>query len=92
MNIKPNIGVLNALIRITAGLTILACCTARLVKRPGKSSYLITAMLGAMKVAEGVVRFCPLTALFNNCQEMIEDKGRQKDNDLQLSEVPHNPT
>jgi hypothetical protein len=66
MHVKPNINILNSLIRITIGLTILSWSTAKLVKRPWRDSYLIMAMLGAMKVAEGIVRYCPLTALFEN--------------------------
>lgn len=64
MKIKPNIDILNALIRITVGLTVVAWSTAKLVKRPWRDSYLIMTMLGAMKVAEGIVRFCPLTLLY----------------------------
>ncbi|AZU60214.1 YgaP family membrane protein [Neobacillus mesonae] len=70
MNVKPNIGILNALIRITAGLTILAWCTAKLVKRPWRESYLLVAICGAMKVAEGIVRYCPLTAMYEKCPVM----------------------
>ena len=33
MKIKPNIGILNALIRITIGLTVLSWSTAKLVKK-----------------------------------------------------------
>ncbi|GHI01240.1 YgaP family membrane protein [Neobacillus kokaensis] len=75
MNIKPNIGILNALIRITAGLTILAWCTAKLVKRPWRDSYLLIAICGAMKVAEGIVRYCPLTAMYKKCPVMQPLKG-----------------
>ncbi|MCQ6280528.1 DUF2892 domain-containing protein [Bacillus sp. EB600] len=64
MKIKPNIDIVNALIRITVGLTIVSWSTAKLVKRPWRDSYLIMTMLGAMKVAEGIVRFCPLTLLY----------------------------
>jgi hypothetical protein len=66
MHVKPNINIINSLIRITIGLTILSWSTAKLVKRPWRDSYLIMAMLGAMKVAEGIVRYCPVTALFEN--------------------------
>ena len=64
MNIKPNIGILNALIRITCGLSILAWSTAKMVKYPWRDSYLFMAFLGAMKVGEGIVRYCPVTAFF----------------------------
>jgi Protein of unknown function (DUF2892) len=68
MKIRPNIGILNALIRITFGLTILSWSTAKLVKRPSCQSYLWVALCGAMKVAEGIVRYCPVTDLLQNGQ------------------------
>jgi hypothetical protein len=76
MKITPNIGILNALIRITVGLTILSWSTAKLVKRPWRDSYLLMAMLGAMKVAEGIVRYCPLTAFFEKCPIMKQDQNQ----------------
>ncbi|MED1202656.1 DUF2892 domain-containing protein [Heyndrickxia acidicola] len=66
MKITQNIGIINAMIRITCGLTVLAWSTSKLVKRPWRSSYLLMAMMGAMKVAEGIVRYCPLTALIQS--------------------------
>jgi hypothetical protein len=70
LNISKNIGILNALIRITIGLTVLSWSTAKMVKFPWRDSYLFIAICGAMKVAEGIVRFCPATALFERYQEM----------------------
>lgn len=64
MNVKPNIGIVNALIRITIGLTLLSWCTAKLVKQPWRDSYLFVALCAAMKVAEGIVRYCPVTDLY----------------------------
>ena len=64
MKVSSNIGIINALIRITIGFTILSWSTAKLVKRPWRDSYLVMAMIGAMKVGEGIVRYCPVTALF----------------------------
>ncbi|MCZ0755940.1 YgaP family membrane protein [Anoxybacillus sp. J5B_2022] len=69
---KVNIGIGNALIRITCGLTLLAWATAKMVKRPWRDSYLMVAMLAAMKVAEGITRFCPLTAIFEKYQQAEE--------------------
>jgi hypothetical protein len=92
MNIKPNIGILNALIRITCGLTILAWSTSKLVKFPWRDSYLFTAIIGAMKVAEGIVRYCPVTDLY---KQMAENRMENNDNgDLgEASEIlPYNPT
>lgn len=72
VNVTKNIGILNALIRITIGLTILSWSTAKMVKFPWRDSYLFMAICGAMKVAEGIVRFCPVTALFEKYQEMAQ--------------------
>lgn len=74
MKLKPNIGIINALIRITIGFTILTWITAKLVKKPWRDSYLIMAMLGGMKIAEGIVRFCPITALFERGSDMVPDQ------------------
>jgi Protein of unknown function (DUF2892) len=96
MKIQPNIGILNALIRITFGLTILSWSTAKLVKRPYCQSYLWVALCGAMKVAEGIVRYCPVTDLIQNGQ--MNQHPSQKKNDHKepqqiLGEtIPYNPT
>lgn len=95
MKIRPNIGILNALIRITIGFTILSWGTAKLVKRPWRDSYLLMIMLGAMKVAEGIVRYCPLTALYEKCPIMKPDKNDSLDGmeGLNGEEVlPYNPS
>ena len=96
MNITKNIGILNALIRITIGLTILSWSTAKMVKFPWRDSYLFIAICGAMKVAEGIVRFCPVTALFEKYQEMeqqtplaLGDGSPETDIDQVL---PYNPS
>lgn len=61
---KPNIGTLNALIRIMVGLTIVSFATAKLVRKPWCFAPKLFVVLGAMKVAEGIVRFCPVTEAF----------------------------
>jgi hypothetical protein len=77
VKVSQNIGIVNALIRITIGLTVLSWCTAKMVKRPWRDSYLFLAICGAMKVAEGIVRFCPVTALFQEGQgSEILQKGK----------------
>ncbi len=77
MKIKPNIDIVSALVRITAGLTIVAWTTAKMVKWPWRDSYLILTVLGAMKVAEGIVRFCPLTQLYEKYQQKCQDCSEQ---------------
>lgn len=57
---KQNIGIVNALIRITVGLTMISLSSAKLVRKPWCFSSKLFIFLGAMKVAEGIVRFCPV--------------------------------
>ncbi|WP_409296680.1 DUF2892 domain-containing protein [Peribacillus sp. SCS-26] len=76
MNVKPNIGTVNALLRITCGLTMLAWSTAKLSRKPGRSLYLMTAMMGAMKVGEGIVKYCPVTDLMLQSTEMARGEGK----------------
>lgn len=92
MNVKTNIGIVNALIRITIGLTILSWSTAKLVKRPWRDSYLFMALLGAMKVAEGIVRFCPVTALFERAQETTVNNDIHGNNEQEDQMLPYNPS
>ena len=95
MKIRPNIGILNALIRITIGLTVLSWSTAKLVKRPYCQSYLWVALCGAMKVAEGIVRYCPITDFIQNNQVNIHplQKSDQTESEQILGEtIPYNPT
>ncbi|MFB3171072.1 DUF2892 domain-containing protein [Neobacillus sp. 179-C4.2 HS] len=96
MNVTKNIGILNALIRITIGLTILSWSTAKMVKFPWRDSYLFIAICGAMKVAEGIVHFCPVTALYERYQEMEQEKPLalgDGSNHGEVDEVlPYNPT
>ena len=70
MKMTPNIGIVNALIRITCGLTMLSVITSKMVKKPWKQSYWLIAFLSSMKVAEGIVRYCPMTAAYTNGKDM----------------------
>ncbi|WP_459502235.1 YgaP family membrane protein [Bacillus sp. C1] len=58
---KQNIGILNALIRITLGFVALSCSTAKLTRKPWCTWSKVLLWLGAMKIAEGILRFCPIT-------------------------------
>ena len=91
MNVRPNIGILNSLLRITMGLTILAWSTSKMVKRPWRDSYLFMAMMGAMKVGEGIVRYCPVTALFEKGQEMMEETQEGSNGETDQW-IPYNPS
>ncbi|MBT2657487.1 DUF2892 domain-containing protein [Bacillus sp. ISL-18] len=100
MRLTPNIGILNALIRITVGLTIVAWSTSKMVKRPWRDSYLVAAFCGAMKVAEGIVRYCPVTDVCKRWSDMVKEHQHATDSVDEMeglagdrdSIVPHNPT
>nr|WP_263323763.1 DUF2892 domain-containing protein [Neobacillus sp. Marseille-Q6967] len=98
MKITKNVGTINALIRITIGLTILAWSTSKMVKFPWRDSYLFIALCGAMKVAEGIVRFCPVTALFQEAMNNQNQSNRsfnekESEDHFPVDEmVPYNPT
>ncbi|WP_246050055.1 YgaP family membrane protein [Aquibacillus sediminis] len=59
--IKQNIGILNALLRITCGLTYVAIATVRMIRRPERGGSIFMLIMAALKVAEGIVRYCPVT-------------------------------
>jgi hypothetical protein len=87
--ITPNIGIVNALIRITCGFTMLAWGTSKLVKRPLSNTPLIVVMMGAMKVAEGITRFCPLTYFF---EEKMAEMTDGNDNEMKQYDELINPS
>ncbi len=75
--VRPNIGIINAMVRITLGLTVVAYSTARMVRQPWRQSSMMYAMIGAMKVAEGIVRYCPVTAMV----QQQADQKKEKDDE-----------
>ncbi|MBM7094923.1 MULTISPECIES: YgaP family membrane protein [Alteribacter] len=71
---RPNIGIVNAMIRLTLGFTLLAWATAKMGRRCHKGTPLFVAIIGAMKVAEGITKFCPVTyAVEEQAEKMSED-------------------
>lgn len=91
MNAKPNIGIVNALVRITIGLSVLAWSTAKHTKMPWRDSYVLLGILGAMKVAEGIVRFCPITALYER-EQNLRNNQNQSSTEKSMTEqfLPYN--
>ncbi|WP_076850091.1 YgaP family membrane protein [Rubeoparvulum massiliense] len=61
---KKNVGTLDAFLRISFGLTGLAFGISRMSRHPYRSFPITLTMMSAMKVAEGITRFCPMLALF----------------------------
>ncbi|MGE7602850.1 YgaP-like transmembrane domain [Peribacillus sp. NPDC097675] len=77
MKFNQNISIINALMRITCGFTFLTWATAKMVKKPWKNqSYLMVVILSAMKIGEGILRYCPIVDVMENGQSMM--KGKEK--------------
>ncbi|MFJ7639769.1 YgaP-like transmembrane domain [Peribacillus sp. NPDC097264] len=80
MKFKQNISIVNALMRITCGFTFLTWATAKMVKKPWKNqSYLMVVILAAMKIGEGILRYCPVVDVMENGQAMMKDKQNRDD-------------
>ncbi|SFP32637.1 YgaP family membrane protein [Salibacterium halotolerans] len=63
---RPNIGMTQAFCRIVIGLVLLFWANARSSRvRREPEDHLICLVLGAMKVAEGITRFCPTIKLYD---------------------------
>lgn len=88
MNPKPNISLVDALIRITCGFTFLAWSTAKLSRKPYKQSYLLIALLAGMKIAEGIVRYCPIVALFDK-KDLIPNMGSKNNHEQHRAHKPN---
>ncbi|MGG3926320.1 DUF2892 domain-containing protein [Metabacillus fastidiosus] len=64
--VRPNIGIVNAMIRIACGLTLLSWSTIKYCKAPRRDSLLVVMSLAGLKVASGILQFCPVTFLSQN--------------------------
>lgn len=87
---EPNIGKVNSFIRTMIGFTVLSYATARMSKKPWKQSYVFLALLGAMKVAEGLMHYCPMVALWQRRNNWMDDAmfwENETSNDLYNSSV-----
>ncbi|MFD0051020.1 DUF2892 domain-containing protein [Actinomycetes bacterium NPDC127524] len=72
MNDKQNISIMNGFVRMACGLTLLTWTTAKLVRKPWKQSYVLTAMLASMKVASGATRYCPITDAMERNRDLAD--------------------
>ncbi|MYL36101.1 DUF2892 domain-containing protein [Pontibacillus yanchengensis] len=76
--VRQNIGIINAMIRITVGLTMLCYSTAKMVRRPWRQGHWFMIMLASMKVAEGIVRYCPLTAVGESMMNSEDEENEEE--------------
>ncbi|MBA2175953.1 DUF2892 domain-containing protein [Halobacillus locisalis] len=73
---KPNIGIMNAMIRITAGFSMLTFLTIRAGRKEDASIHPTWIVMSSLKIAEGIVRYCPLTAAYE--QLATERDGKEE--------------
>ncbi|SHF17492.1 Protein of unknown function [Seinonella peptonophila] len=83
---KKNVGRCDAMLRITLGLMGLAYCIARTNRR--RRFPWTTAFLSAMKVAEGIMRYCPMLALFGKNTKGFASFFKKKDPLISLNHQP----
>ncbi|MBV2240582.1 DUF2892 domain-containing protein [Bacillus inaquosorum] len=62
---KPNISLINAVFRIACGLTIMSAASAKFTKSLGAECTSLH-LYGALKAGSGILRFCPVTYMFQN--------------------------
>lgn len=75
MTQTQNISTRNALARLSLGLSMLAYGTAKLSRNPHCNKGRLMVALGAMKAAEGTVKFCPLKAMMQQQGLMGQPAG-----------------
>ncbi|WP_228409539.1 YgaP family membrane protein [Radiobacillus deserti] len=78
---QQNVGNVDAYVRLTCGFTMLSYATARMIKNQNKEGALIIAGLAAMKIAEGISRYCPMIDYVNR---VVVSKSIQR----KMDEVP----
>jgi len=61
---KKNVGTFDAMMRITWGLAGLSWGISQMVHYPHRSMPMTITIISAMKVAEGVTRWCPMLEIF----------------------------
>lgn len=64
MSMKKNVGRLDAYIRITLGLIGLGCAISKMSNHRYRKKPYGLLLWSAMKVAEGITRFCPILLMF----------------------------
>lgn len=77
MSQTQNLSTRNALCRLTLGFSMLSYGTAKLSRNPYSTKGLIFVVLGAMKTAEGTVKYCPVKAMLQQ-NGMIGHTGDAK--------------
>ncbi|WP_202080377.1 YgaP family membrane protein [Caldalkalibacillus salinus] len=71
---KKNVNTIDAYMRLMFGLTGVAWGTSEMIRRPHSNTGFFVTMASAMKVAEGVTRYCPMLAMFGKDSAGVADE------------------
>lgn len=63
------------MIRIATGVSMVGYATAALVTKPKQLTAHLTLLAGAIKIAEGIVRYCPSMTLINQFRQKQDSQG-----------------
>lgn len=77
MRFRKNVDTIDALIRITVGLTGVAWGTAEMMKRRNQTTPFLITMCSAMKVAEGITRYCPMKDVLERGSQGLMEGSKQ---------------
>lgn len=81
---ERNVGTLDAIMRITCGLTGLAWSTSHMSKRYDRTMPMLVSVYSAMKVAEGITRYCPILDMLNvNSENLLTRNSSPSDDNVQ---------
>ncbi|MEK4230849.1 YgaP family membrane protein [Solibacillus sp. FSL H8-0538] len=67
--LQENISEQNAFIRLICGIALTAFGTGRISRDPHCTAGRLMILAGAMKVAEGIYQYCPITAMAMSTSE-----------------------
>ncbi|MFJ5965877.1 MULTISPECIES: DUF2892 domain-containing protein [unclassified Bacillus (in: firmicutes)] len=70
---KPNLSLMEALIRIACGMTVCTVAGSLFSRKPWCKTLLLGVFLGGMKTASGILRFCPVTYM---CEQQSTHKEK----------------
>ncbi|QQK77319.1 DUF2892 domain-containing protein [Salicibibacter cibarius] len=68
---KTNVGTLDAIMRITCGLTGLVWGASKMSRHYDRTMPMLVSIYSAMKVAEGITRYCPILDMLNVNSERL---------------------
>ncbi|SDI78407.1 YgaP family membrane protein [Natribacillus halophilus] len=78
---NKNVGTLDAIMRITCGFTGLAWGTSKMNRHSDRTLPVLVSFYSAMKVAEGITRYCPMLDMLNMNSEKLLTQEDASDNE-----------